>query len=174
MDIFNDLAQTYGWTVSLIVLASFGLWRLVQEITPSLIKRWQEAQVDRQEHHQEIEKDQQKVDQLERLAALGSQQFTEEQITQMAAEMQEQLKEANEYIRDLVTNKLDSTLLQIEGIYRQLGPVAAVPDMVQQIRYKIQDLDTKISLLVSLVSEIYEKSYQANEEGPHPTFDREV
>lgn len=76
-------------------------------LVPAAIKNFFQMSRDRQEHEQETEKSVLEFERLKELSQLSSLSFTEEQLTQLTAETQTQLNEANSFIRQLVSQKLD-------------------------------------------------------------------
>jgi hypothetical protein len=67
---------------------------------------------DQQEHEQLERLEQFNLTKLKALSQLSSLSFTEEQLTQLTAETQVQLNEANTFIRQLVSDKLDIIIEQ--------------------------------------------------------------
>lgn len=75
---------------------------------------------DQQEHDQAIRKEQAKLRHLKEMSEMSSSRFIEDQLTQMTAETQVQLIEANNYIRTEVSQKLDMILEKQSMILAEL------------------------------------------------------
>ncbi len=93
---------------------------------------------DRQEHSQDTEKSGLQFERLKTLSHLSSLSFTEEQLTQMTAETQVQLNEANTFIRQLVNQKLD---IIIEMITSLRGTQSEIKDIQIFILAEIRSSD---------------------------------
>jgi hypothetical protein len=72
----------------------------------------EQLKLDQQEHEQAKQLAEMNLLKLREMSQLSSLSFTEEQITQLTAETQTQLQEANSFIRQSVSDKLD---ILIEG-----------------------------------------------------------
>lgn len=79
-----------------------------------------ELKKDQQEHEQAKQLAEMNLLKLREMSQLSSLSFTEEQITQLTAETQTQLNEANSFIRQSVSDKLDILIEGQQFILREM------------------------------------------------------
>ncbi len=106
-DIVTRLSEDWPIFSLLIILLAKVFQAQLGALIPAALKNYWKMSADRQEHTQDTEKSGLQFERLKTLSQLSSLSFTEEQLTQMTAETQVQLNEANTFIRQLVSQKLD-------------------------------------------------------------------
>lgn len=106
-DILLRLSEDWPIFSLLIILLAKVFQAQLGALIPAALKNYWRMSADRQEHTQDTEKSGLQFERLKELSQLSSLSFTEEQLTQMTAETQIQLNEANTFIRQLVSQKLD-------------------------------------------------------------------
>lgn len=114
----DEFINMYGdrWpeiTFAIIIFAKLFQSQLAIFV-PSFIKdhfsNRAKLKADQQEHEQSLRQAESNLTRLREMSQLSSLSFTEEQLTQLTAETQVQLNEANSFIRQLVSEKLDMIL----------------------------------------------------------------
>ncbi len=109
-------------------------------LIPSAFKNYWKMSKDRQEHSQDTEKSVLQFKRLKELSQLSSLSFTEEQLTQMTAETQVQLNEANSFIRQLVSQKLDIIIEMITSLRGTQGEIKEIQTFIlSEIRSDDED-----------------------------------
>ena len=93
---------------------------------------------DQQEHQQTIDDAEMNLAKFKQLSQLSSLSFTEEQLTQLTAETQVQLNEANSFVRGIVSDKLDMILEKI-GTLKEV--MYEVKETQSFILYEIRNAD---------------------------------
>lgn len=111
MDEILKIANEYGWQIALVVAMIKIFQPQLAVFVPQVVKDYfsskAKLKADQQEHEQELRQAEWNLTRLEEMSRLASLSFTEEQLTQLTAETQIQLNEANSFIRQLVSEKLD-------------------------------------------------------------------
>lgn len=165
----NELIAQYGLSAAIGVWLIIGLARLIKNEVPGTLSFFRKSYEDRQEHLQELEQKDSDVKRLEYLAAMGSRTFTEEQLTQMTAEAQSQLGEANEFIRkevwarlDIINQKLGSMKEEIDTIpdnlYNRLrDDLRPIAENWKATMLEYRHVQTKMTLIITLLEELSEK-----------------
>jgi hypothetical protein len=124
------------WPVfSMMALILLNLFRSqIGQLLPKTIQDYFGAKAkmkaDEQEHQQAIAETEMNLAKFKELSQLSSLSFTEEQLTQLTAETQVQLNEANSFVRGIVNSKLDMVLEKINGL--------------KTVLYEIKDIQTFI------------------------------
>jgi flagellar basal body-associated protein FliL len=109
--ILSELGKEYPY-VALIALLLIALFRSqIVAILPKTVQGYfsdrAKLRADQQEYQQETERAARELHRMKELADLSASNFVEEQVTQFTAETQVQLNEANSFVRQIVSNKLD-------------------------------------------------------------------
>jgi hypothetical protein len=89
-------------------------------------------EADQQEHEQTVRQAEMNLVKLKELSQLSSLSFTEEQLTQLTAETQVQLNEANSFVRGIISDKLDILLERIVGLKDAIGQVKDIQHFILQ------------------------------------------
>ena len=119
MDEILKIANEYGWQIALVVAMIKIFQPQLAVFVPQVVKDYfsskAKLKADQQEHEQELRQAESNLARLKEMSQLSSLSFTEEQLTQLTAETQVQLNEANSFIRQLVSEKLDM-ILERQGL----------------------------------------------------------
>jgi len=92
-------------------------------------------QSDEQEYRQEAERAARELDRIKELADLSSSTFVESQVTQFTAETQVQLNEANSFVRQIVSSKLDMINERLIGLRENINQIKEIQSFIlQEIR----------------------------------------
>ena len=137
-DILVRLSEDWPIFSLLIILLAKVFQSQLGALIPDAFKNYWKLSADRQEHSQDTEKTGLQFERLKELSQLSSLSFTEEQLTQMTAETQVQLNEANSFIRQLVSQKLD---IIIEMITSLRGTQSEIKDIQSFILAEIREVD---------------------------------
>lgn len=137
-DIVTRLSEDWPIFSLLVILLAKVFQAQLGALIPAALKNYWKMSADRQEHPQDTEKSVLQFDRLKELSQLSSLSFTEEQLTQMTAETQIQLNEANTFIRQLVSQKLD---IIIEMITSLRGAQSEIKDIQAFILAEIREVD---------------------------------
>lgn len=137
-DIVTRLSEDWPIFSLLVILLAKVFQAQLGALIPAALKNYWKMSADRQEHSQDTEKSVLQFDRLKELSQLSSLSFTEEQLTQMTAETQIQLNEANTFIRQLVSQKLD---IIIEMITSLRGAQSEIKDIQAFILAEIREVD---------------------------------
>jgi flagellar basal body-associated protein FliL len=90
---------------------------------------------DQQEYQQEKERAARELHQMKELAGLSASNFAEEQVTQFAAETQVQLNEANSFVRQIVSSKLDIINERLISLRESINQIKEIQSFIlQEIR----------------------------------------
>jgi hypothetical protein len=122
-DILSRLSQDWPVFSLLAILLIKAFQSQLAFLVPEAIRNYFTLAKDKQEHVQETEKSILEFERLKQLSQLSSLSFTEEQLTQLTAETQTQLNEANSFIRQLVNQKLDiviELLTALRGVQSEI------------------------------------------------------
>jgi hypothetical protein len=122
-DILSRLSQDWPVFSLLAILLIKAFQSQLAFLVPEAIRNYFSLAKDKQEHVQETEKSILEFERLKQLSQLSSLSFTEEQLTQLTAETQTQLNEANSFIRQLVNQKLDiviELLTALRGVQSEI------------------------------------------------------
>jgi hypothetical protein len=125
-EILGRLSQDWPIFSLLAVLLIKAFQSQLSFLVPEAVKNYFQMSRDRQEHVQETEKSILEFERLKELSQLSSLSFTEEQLTQLTAETQTQLNEANSFIRQLVSQKLDiviELLTKLRGVQYEIKDI---------------------------------------------------
>lgn len=137
-DILLRISKDWPIFSLLIILLVKAFQSQLGALIPAALKNYWKLSADRQEHSQDTEKSGLQFERLKELSQLSSLSFTEEQLTQMTAETQVQLNEANSFIRQLVSQKLD---IIIEMITSLRGTQSEIKDIQAFILAEIREDD---------------------------------
>ncbi len=122
-DILLRISEDWPIFSLLIILLAKVFQAQLGALIPAALKNYWKMSVDRQEHEQDTEKSVFQFERLKELSQLSSLSFTEEQLTQMTAETQVQLNEANSFIRQLVSQKLDIIIEMVTTLRSTQGEI---------------------------------------------------
>lgn len=120
------------WPIfSLLILLLVKVFQAqLASLIPDTLKNYWKMSADRQEHTQDTEKSVLQLERLKELSQLSSLSFTEEQLTQMTAETQVQLNEANSFIRQLVSQKLDIIIELVTTLRGTQGEIKEIQTFI--------------------------------------------
>lgn len=133
-----DFIKDYGPWVGLVVMAAYIIIPKIAGILPEAWQWWTRHRDDLREGEQKLKETETKTEQLERLAAMGSRTFVEDQLTILTSENQTQLNEANEFIRKIVAERLDNVvqvLLLLKDKIDRHPTAYDFREMTQKIEY---------------------------------------
>jgi len=129
-DILVRLSEDWPIFSLLIFLLVKAFQTQLAALIPTALKNYWKLSADRQEHSQDTEKSVLQFKRLKELSHLSSLSFTEEQLTQMTAETQLQLNEANSFIRQLVSQKLDIIIELITSLRGTQGEIKEIQTFI--------------------------------------------
>jgi hypothetical protein len=123
-EIINRLADQWPemtlLAIILIKLFQSQLAVFVPQVVKDFFSNRAALKKDQQEHEQSIRRSEANLARLKEMSQLSSLSFTEEQLTQLTAETQVQLNEANSFIRQLASEKLDIIIEKLDMILAEL------------------------------------------------------
>lgn len=129
-DILVRLSEDWPIFSLLIILLVKAFQSQLGALVPDALKNYWKMSADRQEHSQDTEKSTFDFERLKTLSQLSSLSFTEEQLTQMTAETQVQLNEANTFIRQLVSQKLDIIIEMVTTLRGTQGEIKEIQTFI--------------------------------------------
>lgn len=104
-------------------------------LVPETVKNYFQLTKDKQEHAQEIERAARELAKFKELADLSASNFVEEQVTQFTAETQVQLNEANSFVRQIVSTKLDMINERLISLRENIQQIKEIQSFIlQEIR----------------------------------------
>jgi len=124
----------YGNIGLLIIAATGALWATFKVVIPEFFRWWTAYRVDQEEHRQLLEQSDHKLTGMERLSEINRLAYLEDQLTMIASESQSQLDRSNEFGRSVVQAELT------------------------ELRSILTDVNSKLSLLIRIVEEVYDRS----------------
>ncbi|MHC4195243.1 MAG: hypothetical protein ACYSQZ_04775 [Planctomycetota bacterium] len=90
---------------------------------------------DEQEYRQEAARAARELNRMKELADLSSSTFVESQVTQFTAETQVQLNEANSFVRQIVSSKLDMINERLVSLRENINQIKEIQAFIlQEIR----------------------------------------
>lgn len=101
-------------------------------LVPEAVKNHFQLTRDKQEHAQEIERAARELAKFKELADLSASNFVEEQVTQFTAETQVQLNEANSFVRQIVSNKLDMINERLLSLRENIQQIKEIQSFILQ------------------------------------------
>ncbi len=129
-EILVRLSEDWPIFSLLIILLVKAFQSQLGVLIPVALKNYWKMSKDRQEHSQDTEKSVLQFERLKELSQLSSLSFTEEQLTQMTAETQIQLNEANSFIRQLVSQKLDIIIEMVTTLRSTQGEIKEIQTFI--------------------------------------------
>lgn len=162
----QKLLDEYGLSLGIAVWLVIGLVHLLKNQIPELVGFWKERFTDEQEFRQTEGSKDADIRRLEYLSAMGSRNFTEEQLTQLTSETQTQLAEANEFIRKAVAGDLDLANQNIQVLKEMASKVPEetydkLRDDLRNIaeNWKLatieyRHLQTKMTIIINILEEL--------------------
>lgn len=117
----------YAPWIAAILSAGGAAWVFVtQKVIPDRLKRQAEKEAfdreqarDETEHRQELDKQMVKVKQLLELSSVSDRAWKDDQLTQLTAETQDQVREWADFVRNEVSKKLD-ILIEANNLYNNI------------------------------------------------------
>jgi len=137
--IFTELSKEYPY-VAIIVILSLALFRSqIIAILPKTVQNYfvdrAKLRADEQEYRQEAERAARELNRLKELSDLSTSTFVESQVTQFAAETQVQLNEANSFVRQIVSSKLDMINERLIALRENINQIKEIQSFIlQEIR----------------------------------------
>jgi hypothetical protein len=148
----NDFISQYGLTAAIVFYLLKEILTLIHKVGPDAWNFLKSDIADRRESKQKIEDRQHKSETLQLLAAQGSRTFTEEQLTQLTAESQVQLSEANEFIREQLAKNIDLLLQYHIAINSKLDKLPDnVSKSMREEMYEFRRISADISLIANIL-----------------------
>lgn len=144
--ILAELSKEYPY-VGVIIILFVALFR--SQIVAILPKTAQgyfadraKLRTDEQEYRQEAERAARELEKFKELAGLSASNFVEEQVTQFTAETQVQLNEANSFVRQIVSSKLDMISERLVSLRENIQQIKEIQSFIlQEIRGNGIDID---------------------------------
>ncbi len=110
-------------------------------LVPEAVKGYFQLTRDKQEHIQQAELAARELAKFKELANLSASNFVEEQVTQFTAETQVQLNEANSFVRQIVSNKLDMISERLVSLRENIQQIKEIQSFIlQEIRGNSEDI----------------------------------
>lgn len=154
----EELLASYGPRLGLVLWVlsgTVGLFVvLVKQLIPNMVAWRQKARDDQQEHRQKLEKEAFDMDKLQTLTAMGSQSFSQEQITTLTAETIDLLRDVIEWMKGTLTDRikgLEDQLDENQATFQQTSEHTL--SQIMRLDIAVDDLTQRFSLIETALIE---------------------
>ena len=137
--ILAELSGEYPYVVIITILLVAVFRSKIIALLPRAAQNYfadrAKLRADEQEYRQEVERAAREIARMKELADLSSSAFVESQVTQFVAETQTQLNEANSFVRQIVSSKLDMINERLVSLRENINQIKEIQSFIlQEIR----------------------------------------
>ncbi len=142
MDELGGAITSWGVPLGLIIWVIYWAVQIATKSVPQIVEARSKRKADQQEHIQKTETDQKQTERLLALANAGSRTFMEDQQTLFLSETFTEAQTANEFLRRVVSDRLDIIDQRTELAGRHAAELPEISRHLDEIKSKLQSLKT--------------------------------